>query len=53
MTDSYEDEPLSAPASPVESPDCCVECGMEIDSARQIEQPGTDVCRGCELEYSV
>ena len=51
--DSYEGESLAAPASPIESPDCCVECGIEIDSQRQIERPGTDICRLCELEYSL
>ena len=53
VVDSYEDEALLAPASPAEAADCCIECGMEIDSARQIERPGADMCRGCELEYSV
>ena len=32
--------------------DCCEVCGMEIDSKRQIERPGTGIWRGCEQEYS-
>lgn len=32
---------------PSDSADCCVECGRLIASARQISQPGTDVCDRC------
>ena len=52
MIESYEDEHTATPMRHIESPDCCRERGMEIDSQRQIERPGTDVCRGCEQEHS-
>ena len=32
----------------IESRDNCIECGLEIPSARQIAIPGVETCVGCQ-----
>ena len=35
----------------VESRDNCVECGLEIPSARQIAIPGVETCIDCQSHF--